>query len=64
MYFCRLCFKKFHTEEELVKHFMSCWKQKNPSHKSTEAKRSEEVETRKINSDMENFFNSLIERKE
>ena len=47
-----------------MKHFMSCWKQKNPSHKSTEAKRSEEVETRKISTEMENFFSSLVERKE
>ena len=36
MYFCPTCNKKFPTEEKVVKHFLVCWKEKNPYHQSKE----------------------------
>ncbi len=59
MYICPICKKEFKEEEKLVKHLSICWKEKNPYHKSKEAPRSENVVTRTINNDMENFFNSI-----
>lgn len=59
MFVCTICHKKFTTEEELVKHFLPCWKDKNPSHKSTDAHKSEDIEQRNINNDMINFFKMI-----
>lgn len=59
MYICPTCNKRFKEEEKLTKHFLICWKEKNPYHISKEAPKSENIEIRIINSDMENFFNSL-----
>ena len=56
MYICPTCNKKFNEEERLVKHFLTCWKEKNPYHQSKEAPYSESVETRTINDDVANFF--------
>ena len=59
MYICPTCNKKFNEEERLVKHFLTCWKEKNPYHQSKEAPYSESVETRTINDDVANFFRML-----
>ena len=59
MYICPICNRKFKEEEKLVKHFLTCWKEKNPFHTSKEAPRSEDVEIRTINEDVMDFFNSL-----
>ena len=61
MYICPTCNKQFNTEEIVAKHFLKCWKEKNPCHKSKPAPRSEDVNTREINSDVMNFFNSFKE---
>lgn len=59
MYICPICEKRFVEEEKLVKHLSACWKEKNPFQVSKDAPRSQNIETRKINDDIINFFNSL-----
>lgn len=46
-------------EEEVSKHFLKCWKNSNPHHKSKDAPHSEDIVTSEMNSDMANFFASL-----
>lgn len=46
MYICPTCKKGFEKEENLTKHFLSCWKEQHPSHVSKSAPRSESIETR------------------
>lgn len=59
MYICPTCGKQFNLEEILVKHMSKCWREKNPAHKSKPAPRSEDINTRKVNTDILNFFNSF-----
>ena len=61
MYICPTCKRKFEKEESLSKHFLSCWKEQHPSYVSKSAPRSENVETRQVNEDIMNFFNSFKE---
>ena len=59
MYICPTCNKEFLAEEEVVKHYLKCWKEKYPSHQSKSAPRSEDINTREVNADVMNFFNSF-----
>ena len=59
MFVCPTCFKEFDTEEKIQKHFLSCWKEQHPFHKSKSAPHSADVLTRVISEDVVNFFNSL-----
>lgn len=59
MYICSVCEKKFDSKETLTKHFLKCWKEKNPNHKSKSAPRSEDINIREDNDDILNFFNSF-----
>lgn len=59
MYICPTCNKEFDTEELITKHYLKCWKEKYPTHQSKSAPRSEDINTRKINNDILNFFNSF-----
>ena len=59
MYICPTCSKEFNTEETVVKHFLKCWKDKNPYHQSKSAPRSKDINTREVNEDVMNFFNSF-----
>ena len=59
MYICPVCGKQFDNEDALVRHYSKCWKEKNPTHKSKSAPRSEDINTRKINGDVMNFFSSF-----
>ena len=61
MYFCPTCNKKFPTKEKIAKHFLICWKEKNPYHQSKEIIHSETIDTVEINDDVKNFFNSFLE---
>ena len=61
MYICPTCHKGFQTEEMIRKHFLTCWKEQNPFHKSKSEPRGEDIEIRKINDDVINFFNSFKE---
>ena len=59
MYICPTCEKQFNTEEILTKHFLKCWKDKNPNHRSKAAPRSEDINTKEITSEISDFFNSF-----
>lgn len=59
MYICPTCFKEFNTEETIQKHFLSCWKEKHPFHKSKSAPRGKDIEVREIDNNVLNFFKSL-----
>lgn len=61
MYICPTCNQEFKTEMAIQKHFLSCWKEKNPYHQSQSAPQSESV-TRKVNDDVVSFFNSFNKR--
>ena len=59
MYICPVCEKEFNTESMIQRHFLSCWKEQHPYHKSKSAPHSVDIETREVNNDVLNFFNSL-----
>ena len=59
MYICPVCSQQFKEEQILVKHYLSCWKKENPHLRSKPAPRSEDINTREVNEDIENFFNSF-----
>lgn len=59
MYICSTCGKGFSEENILIKHFSKCWKEKNPYHRSKEAPRGIDIETREVNDDIANFFKEL-----
>ena len=59
MYICPVCNQQFKEEQVLVKHYLSCWKKENPHLCSKPAPRSEDINTREVNKDIENFFNSF-----
>ena len=59
MFICPTCGKIFEKEDLLTKHFLKCWKEKNPNHKSKPAPRSEDINTREDNQEILNFFNSF-----
>lgn len=58
-YICPICNKEFLKEEEISKHFLKCWKNSNPHHKSKDAPHSEDIITSEMNNDMADFFASL-----
>ena len=57
MYICPVCNKQFREENILVKHYLSCWKKENPHLRSKPAPRSEDINTREVNKEVEDFFN-------
>ena len=59
MYICPNCKKEYDTEDVLVKHYLKCWKDRNPCHQSKSAPRSEDINTREVNDSVINFFNSF-----
>ena len=59
MYICPTCNNTYDKEEALVEHFLKCWKEKNPNHKSKSAPHSEDVNTRSVNNSIMDFFNSF-----
>ena len=59
MYICPTCNHSFEEEDVLVKHFLKCWKEKNPCHQSKSAPRSEDINTRNVSNDIADFFNSF-----
>ena len=59
IYICPTCYKEFNTEEEVTTHFLKCWKEQNPHHKSKPASRSEDITTTEVSEDSMAFFDSL-----
>lgn len=62
MYICPICNRSFETEEQVTKHSLPCWREKNPNHKSNPAPCSGNIHQRQMNNDISNFFASF-ERK-
>lgn len=63
MYICPICCKGFEWEEIAVRHYLKCCKEKNLSHNSNSAPRSEDINTREDNDEVTNFFGQF-QRKE
>ena len=59
MFICPTCSKEFNTEELIQKHFLSCWKEQHPYHRSKDAPRSNNIETREVSDDILNFFERI-----
>ena len=59
MFICPTCGKQIEMEDDLVKHMSKCWREKNPTHKSKPAPRSEDINTREDKQDIIDFFNSF-----
>lgn len=59
MFICPTCKRGFAKEEIFTKHFLACWKEHNPNHKSKDAPTSETIVAREVNSDIENFLASF-----
>lgn len=62
MYICPTCKQEFVTEDLAVKHYLKCWRDKNPCHKSKSAPRSEPIIIRKVNTEITNFFNAFQQK--
>ena len=58
-YICPDCGKEYNAEQEITKHFMKCWKDNNPHHKSKAAPRSADRHTSTVSDDIAQFFNSF-----
>lgn len=61
MYICPVCQKEYDTETAIQKHFLSCWKEKNPCHRSKSAPRSEDIVERQVSNDIAQFFDLFQE---
>ena len=59
MYICPTCNNIFKDEETIVKHFLKCWKEHNPGHKSQPAPCQGNTTERQMNEDVANFFASF-----
>jgi len=59
MYICPTCGKELDSEIAVQKHFLICWKEQHPYHKSKSAPRGKDIEVRQVNEDIANFFKSL-----
>lgn len=61
MYICPTCKKSFDTEEKIQKHFLICWKEQHPYHKSKPAPHSPDIVEKQIDDNVLNFFQNLKE---
>ena len=59
MYICPECKREFGSEEGIKKHFLACWREEHPGHKSKDAPSSNDIITRQANDDVFNFFRGL-----
>lgn len=59
MYICPVCGREFQQETAIQHHFLSCWKDKNPNHKSKSAPRSEDIVERTVSNNITDFFSSF-----
>ena len=55
MYICPTCHRSFENEEVIAKHFLQCWKARNPYHESKPAPCKVMTE-REVSEDTTNFF--------
>lgn len=63
MFICPTCQREFTKEEYIQKHFLNCWKEKNPNHKSQPAPHSDDIITREVDNGVLDFFASFQKEK-
>lgn len=56
MYICPECNREFGSEEGIRKHFLACWREQHPGHKSNAAPRSDDIIIRSEEEEVINFF--------
>lgn len=61
MYICPTCGRTFGKEEGIQKHFLSCWREQHPGHKSKAAPRGEDIIISDTPNSVFDFFNSFKE---
>jgi hypothetical protein len=59
IYICPTCGREFHKKELIQKHFLKCWQEQHPYHKSKSAPKGEDIVTREVNNDVMNFFERI-----
>ncbi len=59
VYICPTCNKEFSTTEGVSAHYLKCWKNNNPHHKSKPAPRSKDIIINEISEDIMAFFTAL-----
>ena len=62
MYICPVCKRSFDKKDRITRHFLLCWKEHNPNHKSKLAPHSEDIVEREVSDAALNFFASLQNR--
>lgn len=61
IYVCPVCNEAtFSAEDKMRRHYLSCWKIRNPSYRSKSAPRDEQVVFYNMNNDLSDFFNSFL----
>ena len=60
MYICPTCGKQYEAEDVLTKHFLKCWKEQHPYHKSKPAPRSADIYTMEANDEILSFFEGMV----
>lgn len=58
MYICPTCHRGFNDEEIIAKHFLQCWRNRNPNHESTPSPLKTTTE-REVSEEVTNFFASF-----
>lgn len=55
MFVCPICQREYRTDAAVAKCFLSCWKDKNPTHESNSAPKYEET-IRNVSNAVADFF--------
>ena len=59
MYFCPVCNRSFEKEGGVRRHYLACWREHNPSAKSTPAPHLQDVSVSFADDDVMRFFEGL-----
>ena len=59
MFICPTCQAEYNNEDLMRLHFLSCWKEKHPYHKSKSAPHSDDIVTKEVSNDIMDFFKGL-----
>lgn len=59
MYYCINCNKQFNSREGVISHFLKCWVNTHPTHKSQPAHQSSEIIIEKNNEEILNFLKQV-----
>jgi len=59
VYICPICNRTFDIEDQIAKHSLRCWREHNPYHKSKPAPHTTDLNERKVNNEVLDFFANL-----